>query len=1311
MRPEATILTMKVKVAAIYLIFGTLAVVCQSSSELTIFVANGSDFMTQLCSSNSTLHNAKSNSSITLVLNPAENYTIRASSSPCVVKPGANSNLIIRSNSTLVTANVHCEEDRSGNISLNSLPAATAVYRTGWAFINSNVMILDVTFTGCGTTIKSFNTSRVNSSKLIFKENHSTAFLFISCSLNLTNVHINKYYGFAIVSINLLASKFSKLNITENIHHDEQEPVGSGILLLFTGYVQSNVATIVVFNDCKFSKNIDDTTSKTVKIDSIASHFFSKDTRQVTIIHAAALTVIFDQHMKKSETVIPPVISIQQTIFNTNTGRYAGGLMILDLAVIGGEVIISDNTSFQENTNTFPRCQGSAVAVYIATGEQQEQQAETFITPLTVRKTNFHKNAEFQRHNSNDQILAGAIHIAIENPTRNMIFYFEGALFKSNTGINGACLFAEVYRKDSNAKITIILQSTSASYNNQNIPYLSITGIFVMKNIDKVIINGTKTTFTNNIGSVIYSLNTHIHLYGNITFYNNKAISGPAFHMKESYLYFNEMLHVVLKENRAYHSGGAIRIANMLRTTAISDCALIFSSSSTSVVIFNNNTADKRGDSVSAFPIYSCHSSENSNNKTAITIHSLQYYLNHTKILNSNHASGLLDISSEPCYFIIDDNSTANQYPGRTIQINMAAFDCSGNGAYSEITVSLVVKRHGRRIIENKSHIARKEEQQLIYEKKRYTPINVTVFHKDADAEQLKFYVLFLIKRSLNSTLHSLDMLPSCPTGFELDRKQGKCICSKAVIKYYKFMESYTQANCDINTLTISRPEQHHFLLPTEWIGTISKNVTDFAVSYTCPLEFCRPNSDASSSFKLNEQTGQYFILIDSSKQAKRNICRHHREGVLCSKCEEGYSVVFGSGQCKKCSNWWLLTLVIYTIAGPLLIYLLYTLKLTLTTGTLNGIIFYAQVANLGLLQLMLYIGSEIHYSSVGNFLSVFLSLLNLNLGFPLCLYDGMNNFSKTILNFAFPIYLQIIVAGLIIASRRSLWLSNKTSHSSVQVLVTVVHISLTQLLISTINIFKSVKIFTANTKDVQVWFKDGTIDFNSSDQRLIIAMATSLTVSTVFFLPYLSLLIGGKYIIRTRLGNQYFRSTYEAIHGPYKENRRCWFTARFLLLIAMIIVYTVFRSRYISLIGLISIPLLICFLLVQTYRRPFKNGIINILDVAITLDLILVYIVSFYMIFTGTIQKMHGLVMTLVFMIFLTFLGIILYHVFFIAKPIKCKPAHGNIYHRLRKLVIQQYNRYFKDNSKSSLAMSEASILNYNSCDNFREPVIGYTD
>ena len=82
-------------------------------------------------------------------------------------------------------------------------------------------------------------------------------------------------------------------------------------------------------------------------------------------------------------------------------------------------------------------------------------------------------------------------------------------------------------------------------------------------------------------------------------------------------------------------------------------------------------------------------------------------------------------------------------------------------------------------------------------------------------------------------------------------------------------------------------------------------------------------------------------------------------------------------------------------------------MRLTLTAGTLNGIIFYAQAANGGLTDLLSPQGGvNIVLTAAEKLSVVFLSVLNLNFGFPLCFYDGMNELWKTCLSLIFPIYL-----------------------------------------------------------------------------------------------------------------------------------------------------------------------------------------------------------------------------------------------------------------------------------------------------------------
>jgi len=80
---------------------------------------------------------------------------------------------------------------------------------------------------------------------------------------------------------------------------------------------------------------------------------------------------------------------------------------------------------------------------------------------------------------------------------------------------------------------------------------------------------------------------------------------------------------------------------------------------------------------------------------------------------------------------------------------------------------------------------------------------------------------------------------------------------------------------------------------------------------------------------------------------------------------------------------------------GPLLIYILYKLNLTITGGTINAIIFYVQTTN-GILEYTNQSIGEGHVAmATENTARAVLSLLNINLPLPVCFYNGMTQIVK----------------------------------------------------------------------------------------------------------------------------------------------------------------------------------------------------------------------------------------------------------------------------------------------------------------------------
>ena len=127
-----------------------------------------------------------------------------------------------------------------------------------------------------------------------------------------------------------------------------------------------------------------------------------------------------------------------------------------------------------------------------------------------------------------------------------------------------------------------------------------------------------------------------------------------------------------------------------------------------------------------------------------------------------------------------------------------------------------------------------------------------------------------------------------------------------------------------------------------------------------CPFDYCL-------SGELN------FSLADPDAQCNRN-----RSGILCGKCKPGYSLTLGTNECKHCTNIYLLLLVPFTLAGVLLIVFLSLTDMTVTAGTINGLLFFANIVRENQ-------ATFFPAQTTETFLSVFIAWLNLDLVMQRC--------------------------------------------------------------------------------------------------------------------------------------------------------------------------------------------------------------------------------------------------------------------------------------------------------------------------------------
>ena len=232
----------------------------------------------------------------------------------------------------------------------------------------------------------------------------------------------------------------------------------------------------------------------------------------------------------------------------------------------------------------------------------------------------------------------------------------------------------------------------------------------------------------------------------------------------------------------------------------------------------------------------------------------------------------------------------------------------------------------------------------------------------------------------------------SCPIGFEpLNTKtRCECICDSQLSVFI--------TNCNSTTESIVKMDTN------SWITYI--NDTDppgYVIHPHCPFDYCRPPIE-NVSMNLN--------LLDGADAQ----CAYNRSGILCGSCKKHLSFSLGSSRCIPCHSYWpvilAIILLISIVAGILLVTALLALDITVAVGLINGFIFYINIVAAN---------SAVFFpSSEPSFPSVFVAWLNLDIGIDVCFFDGLDAYTKTWLQLAFPVYIISLVIIVIIVSEYS---------------------------------------------------------------------------------------------------------------------------------------------------------------------------------------------------------------------------------------------------------------------------------------------------
>ena len=411
--------------------------------------------------------------------------------------------------------------------------------------------------------------------------------------------------------------------------------------------------------------------------------------------------------------------------------------------------------------------------------------------------------------------------------------------------------------------------------------------------------------------------------------------------------------------------------------------------------------------------------------------------------------------------------------------------------------------------------------------------------------------------------------LKACPVGFSLQHDRKACHCDPTLNT-----EHMSILLCNLDDATVLRPAN-------SWISAANSinNSYTYYVSSNCPFDYCLSHS---SHHNLSNPDSQ---------------CQFYRSGELCGRCQQGRSTVFGSSQCKHCTNYYLFIILPIAVTGFLLVVMIFIFNFTVTDGTINIFIFYANIVSINF---SLFCTNRYYIDCC-----TILSLMNLDLGFEICFYNGMDSYAKMWLQLLFPFYLVSIAIALIIGSRYFTIIQRLTAHRVLYLLATLILLSYTKVLLVVCQVlFLFSPIIHLPSKQTElVWSIDANVSITTPK---LLVLYTICIILFVVILVFNILLLFPRTLSRFKLVNN-FKPLLDAFLGPYKDRFSFWTGLQLLLRAAFF--YTSALDREISLTcGTIVIAALLCL---QGVIHPFKDTFKNIQESLIMFNLLVVYSIS----------------------------------------------------------------------------------------------------
>ena len=763
--------------------------------------------------------------------------------------------------------------------------------------------------------------------------------------------------------------------------------------------------------------------------------------------------------------------------------------------------------------------------------------------------------------------------------------------------------------------------------------------------------------FEGNVGypSSLVAYETHIIFKGNTTFMNNVGTRGGAIYMAFINIYLEHGTNITFINNKALEVGGALYAVDLPKLQSQQlPCLyqLTYNTNQTrnTSVQFVNNSARNGGDHIYGISLKDdCTVTPDGHTESYEIQNELFQFVDKSGQSMSRVASDpkricLCDENGKPkcanfSYIVQERRYTSGEVFSLNVVVVGDDFGTVTGGVYATLGISdsnssLGDGQYLQRIdstVCTKVHFSVHSRNKTEYLFLVSGPdavvsleadnTNMEEFFNDINGSIVYTYdVVNQIENDLAITpiLINITILP-CPIGFDLHVESLTCQCCEALVSN------------DVDHCTVVGGVGLVYRNGTTWVshsGDDDNCTTDgVLVDKYCPYDYCKTEDIAVDLYYPDIQ------------------CAFNHTGILCGGCPSNLSLALGSPQCLSCSDdWHIALLVVFIVAGIGLVCLIMILDLTVSRGTINGLVLYANVIWIN--QSIFFRPGEVNTNTAPlqfmKALKVFIAWLNLDFGIETCFYHGLDAYWKTWLQFVFPLYIWMIAVMIIVVCHYSPKATKIFGNNIVRVLATLFLLSYVKLLRTIVTALGfSVLQYPEGPKTV--WLFDGNVAYFGVRHSLLFVFAVLALV--ILWLPYtLSLLFVP---CLKRKSDHYllhwinkWKPFYDAYYGPLKDKHHYWIGVTLLVRVVLAVIAVAIQATApeINVLLIAVSSSLLCLLVSRVYKMIYVSA----LEASFLINLIILCGAFPY---TRNDESRITLICTSVGVSFLTFLGILVLH------------------------------------------------------------------